>query len=144
MLTNQLCTGCYLTHIQPCLSFGTPIIMPTYGAYVHLLDTWSIFPFLPASLLLPYPVFNRGNETFLFLSAFSHSLSLSLSLPPSLPPSLLLLLPHPLCLFLLLDRDIFTDTFETFDDGFCSSCSFLVPHGPQIESLLFTVAHREK
>ena len=80
---NQLCTGCYLAHIHPCLFFSTPIIMPTYGAYVHLLDTWSIFPFLPASLLLPYPVFNRGNETFLFLSAFSLSFSLFLSLSPS-------------------------------------------------------------
>lgn len=57
--------------------------MPTYGAYVHLLDTWSIFPFLPASLLLPYPVFNRGNETF---SSSLPSFSLFLLLPLPLPP----------------------------------------------------------
>lgn len=39
----------------------------TYATYVHLLDTWLTFPFLSASLLLPYSVFNRGNETSLFL-----------------------------------------------------------------------------
>lgn len=62
-----------------CTSLSFHMHFDNNATYVHLLDTWLTFPFLPASLLLPYSVFNRGNETSLFL--FVSPLAVSLVRP---------------------------------------------------------------